>query len=477
MLLRNTPLFAALVAVAFSMPAFAGDDESKRRESEKTSKHQRHSDASDQSEQRKQSPDGQRRQSDQSAKYDVSPTGWIRMAVDYNNDGQFDAVETIYTYDLERARQSSRQRANENARRMSSKGESSRDRGDMNRSQSDRSRQMASDRSRSGSSERQRETVSGKILQLRSERLMGMNEPSMVARIRTNDNMPAKIVLGPKSTIQKLDLQDGDNITVQGFKGRVNDKTMLLADSVKSGERTVRVALPSSRGAKRVRGELLDWRTTKFRGHDGEFVVAKVKCNSGKQAVVNLGSKSKIDQLNLEKGDELRMIVRPATMNDRKGMVADEVFANGKSVNVSPPKMVSRRDRQRDSDRGFDQASKSSSRKTSQQRATDQRSNNQKASEDSSTKPALGIAVRDTDDGVVILAIHPSSPAADKDIETGDEIVSINGEKIQSANDVVDLIAENDPDDKVELKTRRNDKEQTVSIRLTSLQKLMSTFR
>jgi len=43
----------------------------------------------------------------------VDPRGWVSTAVDYNNDGTYDAVETIYIYDLERAQRSSRQRKSE----------------------------------------------------------------------------------------------------------------------------------------------------------------------------------------------------------------------------------------------------------------------------------------------------------------------------------------------------------------------------
>jgi hypothetical protein len=58
---------------------------------------------------------GQRSQQESQAEYRVSPRGWIRIAVDNDNDGTFDTVETIFTYDLEKARKSSRDRANRDA--------------------------------------------------------------------------------------------------------------------------------------------------------------------------------------------------------------------------------------------------------------------------------------------------------------------------------------------------------------------------
>jgi hypothetical protein len=460
---------AVLSSLCICGVTFAGDQDSKPESSEQSQK--QHKDQGD-------------RQSNSNANYQVSPSGWIRMAVDYDNDGSFDAIETIYTFDLEKARKSSRDRANRDAQKADGKQRSSSNR------QNDAEERSSGDRM---AGNQQQETISGKILQLQTEKLFGMDEPCVIARLRTDENWPAKAVLGPKSTLKKLQLAEGDDVTVTGRKGRINDKSMLLASSVKSGGNEVTVDMPSSRNAKRIRGELLKMRTTEFEKHDGQFVIAEIQCQNGKKATVNLGAKSKLDQLNLSEGDEIRLIVRPAKMNGKPGMVADEVMANGKSVNVSPSKQTTKAMRQRDSNKrdrddqansreNRDSKSQKSGRNSTQDSAQNSgaRSNWQDsddAKQSQSKQAALGIAIGETGEGVVILSVHPDSPAADTDLQVGDAIVSIDGNSVDSPSGLVDLITKKKPNDTIQMKIRREGEDQTVKVKLTSLNKLMDSLR
>ncbi len=442
--------------------AFAGDHDSK---SEST----KHS--------QKQSKDQSDRQSSSDANYQVSPSGWIRMAVDYDNDGSFDAIETIYTFDLEKARKSSRDRANRDAQKADSKQRSHDNR------QKESQRRSSDDRM---SGKQQQETISGKILQLRSEKLFGMDEPYVFARIRTDENWPAKVVLGPKSKLQQLQLAEGDDLTVSGRKGRVNDRSMLLASSVKSDGNEISIDMPSSRNAKRISAELVSMRTTEFKNYDGQFVIAEIQCQNGKKSTVNLGAKPKLDQLNLNQGDEVRLIVRPAKMNGNPGMVADEVMANGKSVDVSPPKQVEKAKRQRDGNMREQANSHENPDSTKQKSAqksdaeSDAKSNSQDSSDEqqaSDNQAALGIAIGETGEGVVILGLHPASPAADTDLKVGDTIVSINGNSVDSPRGLVEMIKAKKPNDSIQMKIRREGEDQTVKVKLTTLKRLMASLR
>ena len=305
----------------------------------------------------------QRSQQQDQAEYRVSPRGWIRIAVDSNNDGTFDAVETIFTYDLERARQISRDRAKRDAQRS-------------------QDQQSGEDQ--------------------RSETRQGVDDDR-----------------------QRRDMQ-------------------------------------SKRQEKRTRGELVSMRTTRFRGHDGQFVVAKIRDEDGKTSTVNLGSKSKIDQLNLSQGDEVQIVGRPTKINGKPAMVADEVMADGKKVDVSPPKQTASRDSIREASReGGD------------------RDQSRESGPESSSQPqaALGIAVGEGDQGVVVLGLHPDSPATDKGLQAGDEIISFNDNAVDSPEGLVERIRELTPGDNVRLKIRREGDEQTMQIKLTKRSKLIESLR
>lgn len=202
----------------------------------------------------------------------------------------------------------------------------------------------------------------------------------------------------------------------------------------------------------------MSMRTTKFRGHDGQFVVAKIRDDNGKTSTVNLGSKSKIDKLSLSQGDEVQLVARPTRINGKPAMVADEVKANGKSVNVSPPTQMASRENRREG-RDTDPSSKSGSQSSSAPQA------------------ALGIAIGEADEGVVVLGVHPDSPATDKGLQAGDEIISFNGSSIDSPEGLVERIRELTPGDNVSVKIRREGDEQTMQLKLTNRTKLIESLR
>lgn len=405
------------------------------------------------------------------AKLKLEPAGWLRIAVDYDNDGSFDAVETIYTYDLQRAQQSSRERANRDAQKMTEK---QREEGTQD-GRREPSRQ---------------EQLTGEILQLREAQLFGLDGPCLLARIRTEENMPAKVVLGPRKRLRSWKLREGDQVTIKGRRGRVNDRPMLIADKIMHDGKQMNVQLPSSKAQKRLTVELVGMRTTKFRGHDGEFVLAKVRRQNGELVYVNLGPKQKVGKLDLNEGDELRLLARPARINGQPGMVADQIRANGETVTTTPPMIArTRRDRRsidalasRQSRKGkaenrqtrsSDDARSIARRDQDEPRQERSRRNRGATSEQEQDRAALGLAVAESRQGVEVLAIHPDSPVAGADLEEGDQILAINGKQIRSALDLMETVGDQAPDDRVRIRFQRNGEEKSIRVRLTSRQRLL----
>jgi hypothetical protein len=261
------------------------------------------------------------------ADYKLSPEGWVNIAVDYDNDGRFDSSETIYYYDLEKARDMS---AGRKGRQEGSSYRSSQQRDGMNyRSRSQQLRQ------KDGRMSAQK-TITGDITELRDMQMT--DEKFRFARVESKDGeKTAKVCLGPKSNLYKLKLNEGDRITVKGRPGRINDKTMLMAEEVTAGDKKVSIDLPDSRKLKRARGEIISMREAKFKGFDEKHVVAKVELVSGKEETVNLGPVSKVDKLELEEGDDVSILARPGKVNGRPAMIAEQIEANKKVVKLPRP--------------------------------------------------------------------------------------------------------------------------------------------
>ena len=230
----------------------------------------------------------------------LRPTGFVRIAVDYNNDGIVDAVETVYALDYAAARDSSRQRQESTNRRP--------------------------------------RRVSGEVSDLKKITLSGPehDHQHLVGKVKTDRDTVAKVDFGPVPQVKSLGLSEGDRVDVEGRRGRINDKAMLLATSVTSGDETLQIKRPKPSGARRVRGEITGLAKSTFRGADGESVVARVELVSGRTATVNLGSQETLRDLKLTVGDEVAMEVRPGSINDRPALIATRVNVDGKTVDVSP---------------------------------------------------------------------------------------------------------------------------------------------
>ena len=78
----------------------------------------------------------------------------------------------------------------------------------------------------------------------------------------------------------------------------------------------------------------------------------------------------------------------------------------------------------------------------------------------------LGISMQEEDDGVTVAEVRPDSPAAAAGLEQGDVIVSVDGEEVQSADDVSAQVSAKEPGEEVELEIERGGETQTVTATL-----------
>ena len=80
---------------------------------------------------------------------------------------------------------------------------------------------------------------------------------------------------------------------------------------------------------------------------------------------------------------------------------------------------------------------------------------------------ALGIALdRGPRDGAWVTDVFPNSPADEAGIRAGDEIVAIDGRKVDSAEAVIQTISQKQAGDRIALDLDRNGDEKTIKAKL-----------
>ncbi|MBV9410258.1 MAG: trypsin-like peptidase domain-containing protein [Acidimicrobiia bacterium] len=82
----------------------------------------------------------------------------------------------------------------------------------------------------------------------------------------------------------------------------------------------------------------------------------------------------------------------------------------------------------------------------------------------------LGVSVTDGQNGALIQDVDPNAPAGQAGLQQGDEIVSLGGQQVQSANDLTAAMQSHKPGDKVKVTFLRGQSQQSVDVQLASRQ-------
>ncbi|MFG0336097.1 MAG: PDZ domain-containing protein [Maioricimonas sp. JB049] len=426
---------------------------------------------------------------------------WIRFGADFNGDGEVDGWEEFYYDDYEELRRRSRDRARREGRRPFRGDYTTRRPGVGPDARRGMDRRGMDRREMDRRDDRRREIVRGEIQDIRYDTLSGVEGECMIARIRTEDGRTARVCLGPRTQLRRLDLSDGDRITVHGHPGHINDRAIFFASQVNYAGTELQVNMPKAPSLKRVRGEIVSTRKAKFRGISERHVLADVELVSGREETMNLGPESKIRRLNLREGDDISALVRPGRVNGEFAMIAEQVRHDGQTVELPRPqerrRFGNQGDSQRDSRSRYDDRSRYDNRgryDDSRRRYDARRPNYDSRSQydagrqnddrdefrgpnpaarndaeiDGDISAGLGILLRHTDDqGVEIVRVVPDSPAANANLKKGDTLISIDGQPVSTYHDVTRILRDFDANDRVTVRVRRNDRLRMANVRLS----------
>lgn len=308
----HTRLFTGLLVCGLAMPVIAQERSDNTYERDDSSAQQDRQQR-DREQQDRYRPDRQKKDQD----VRLRPTGWITIGVDYDKDGRFEAVERIYAFDLETAREQSKRR------------------------------QERSERSRRGRDQRT-VSIEGELRDMQEIRMRDEDATYVVARVRTDQGRTAKVLLGKDEQLSKLDLNEGKQIQIEGRTGSVNRQAILVASKVRSGDKQVtiqpkqRPRKEEARGKTQIYGSVIRTRSANFRGHEGTFLVAEIRTEDGRQ-LVNMGPKDKFDDVEFGDVGEIRVTGHKGTISGQDALIAEQVRVDDETIKVKPDK---RRDQQ-----------------------------------------------------------------------------------------------------------------------------------
>ncbi len=301
---------------------------------------------------------------EQQGQWQLTPEGWVRIGYDLDGDGNFDTYEYISYYDLQKAREGSQQRRNaqrgerdfsrayfdvgqaqgqdrsrnqQQAQRMNQQQDRSQNQQQAQRQnqQQDRSRsqELSLNQSRQASDRWKFDRIQGTIKEMNTVDLTGMDESHSVARLELDNGRMAKVDLGPKRKVEESNFKKGDDITIFGSSGRINDKPMLMAHWIEYDNKVVSIRRPQDRNMRRYNAEVVKTKETNVRD-SGNLLMARVKFEDGRTTIVNLGPSDTLKAYNVKPGVKIDMLTRPVNIDGKRALVAEQLEIGDKVVDI-----------------------------------------------------------------------------------------------------------------------------------------------
>lgn len=186
------------------------------------------------------------------------------------------------------------------------------------------------------------ERVSGRVKTLKRVNLVGMDQEQAIARVGTQSGKTARVYLGSADYLRKIDLQEGDRIQVQGHRGKVNDKGVLIASKVSANGSQNKIR-PARRGnLEKLSGQITRVKTAAFKNSGvPDQVFARIKLEENVNTVVNLGPVDQLQDTDPKKweGKEVTLLAHRATIGGATALVAHQMRVGDQTIDIDWSKL------------------------------------------------------------------------------------------------------------------------------------------
>jgi hypothetical protein len=181
-------------------------------------------------------------------------------------------------------------------------------------------------------------TINGQILRTQEIKLPEMKERLLVALLRTDQGRRALAVLGPVQELQDLDLNQGDQVSVQGLCLHMDGHPVCLTQQLRAHGQTLQAAQRANekmvRPSSQVRGKVIRTKEIDLPGINEEVMVAVVQGEDGQKYIAGLGTAEDLDRVQLGRGDQVTIRGPEFRIGDHRFLLGRELNANGQTVRI-----------------------------------------------------------------------------------------------------------------------------------------------
>ena len=175
--------------------------------------------------------------------------------------------------------------------------------------------------------------MKGEIQNLRKQSLTGSDDRSVMAKLKTEEGRTATVCLGPQKQLSRLNLNEGDQVTIEGVRSRIDDKDVVLARRVTANGDSITNQLPRREQWQQLAGEIRSLRKIRGQGRDQQHLVAEIRAD-GRTRSIDLGPENELQPLDLREGDQVTVFARQGRIGDRSLLIAQKIRAEGRVLDV-----------------------------------------------------------------------------------------------------------------------------------------------
>lgn len=180
-------------------------------------------------------------------------------------------------------------------------------------------------------------TVSGfkRVMQRDDE---GKSAQHSFVRVRLKNGESRVISLGSHVNLADLNLNKGDEIRVTGNNVRMDNRDVLAASRIRVDDRTFQIDRNNQLEMDRkveIQGTVKDFSRTSL-GSDArkQNLILRLELQNGKQCVVDLGQGTRMHDLDLTKGSNIRVEGRKSRIDGKSLIVANRVRVDGETTEL-----------------------------------------------------------------------------------------------------------------------------------------------
>lgn len=161
----------------------------------------------------------------------------------------------------------------------------------------------------------------------------------VIAEIETHDGETLRVDLGPRKSVDRLNLNEGARVTVLTNRAALRGGSLVAADRVITDNQVMLVdrdgAAFGTTGGRQIRGEIEEIYVRDILG--APHYVAKIETRDNDEMTVVLGSQRDFADVRIEEGDEITLVGAPRYLEGRQMFVAERVHTPDRIVRVYVP--------------------------------------------------------------------------------------------------------------------------------------------